>query len=66
MVLKQKTHAMREYFGSPGKTRTYNPQVFSRMLCHPATEKYLESGDYLLSQLVAKQVPSTFKGLTSV
>ena len=26
----------------------------------------LESGDYLLSRLVSKQVPSTFKGLTSV
>ena len=27
--------------GSPGRARTYNPSVNSRMLCHWATEEYL-------------------------
>ena len=28
------------FFGSPGRARTYNPSVNSRMLCHWATEEY--------------------------
>ena len=51
---------------SPGGTRTYNPSVNSRMLCHWATEEYWKCGSDLLSRAVSSQVPSACWGLTSV
>ena len=38
--------------GSSGRTRTYNPSVNSRMLCHWATEEYLSWERYVLYRFV--------------
>ena len=65
IIIKNRTQ---NEFGtcSPGRARTYNNSVNSRVLCHWATEEYLDSGNVLLSRAVSSQVPSALKGLTSV
>ena len=68
-----KFHDFNGLCGASRRTRTYNPSVNSRMLCHWAIEAkggyystLLESGGDLLFRAVSSQVPSALKGLTSV
>ena len=72
----QKSTCFRKCSGASRRTRTYNPSVNSRMLCHWAIEAFwkanqwsalhMESGGDLSSRAVSSQVLSTLKGLTSV